>query len=229
MITLYAWPTPNSQKVAMMLEELGLPYRSVAVDITKGDQFADGFIALSPTSQIPVIVDERGLGKRPVILSESAAILLYLADKADKLCSGIASERANTLQWLMFATTGIGPAVEKMNHLQGYSTGEQAFEINANTRAATKMLTVLNKQLREHPFLAGEHYSIADIAAYPWVIFYDKLQRDFDDFPHVSRWYQTLSARPALQRGMRLLDELITQQSFDAVTRHILYGIAANF
>nr|AAC43335.1 unknown [Burkholderia cepacia] len=204
MIELYTWGTPNGRKVSIALEELGLAYNVHPVDIMKGDQFTAGFLALNPNNKIPVIKDSDSLDGQPITLFESGAILVYLADKTQRLLpvSGIA--RYETLQWLMFQMGGIGPMFGQTHHFRRYAVQEK-YSLDRYTAETHRLYGVLNKRLAQSEFVAGKEYSIADIAIYPWVSRFELHQLDWADVPHVRRWYDAVGARPAVRRGMGVL------------------------
>ena len=202
MIDLYTWTTPNGRKISIMLEELGLPYRVHAIDIGKGDQFKPEYIAINPNSKIPAIVDDEGPGG-PLRMMESGAILIYLADKTGKLLAASGRERYAALEWLMFQMGGVGPMFGQVHHFLRAAKEPVPYAIERYTRETQRLYGVLNAQLERSEYLTGA-YTIADIAAYPWVARHEWHKTDLNDFPHVKRWFDALSARPAVQRGMKV-------------------------
>ena len=202
MINLYTWGTPNGRKVSVMLEEVGLAYRVHPVDITKGEQFRPDFVALNPNSKIPAIVDEKGPGG-PIALFESGAILIYLADKTGQLLPRDPRRRAETLVWLMFQMGGVGPMFGQAHHFLRAAPEPVPYGIERYTKETRRLYGVMDKRLAEAAYLAGE-YSIADVATYPWVARHEWHKVVLADFPNVARWYDAISARPAVARGMRV-------------------------
>jgi len=199
MIKLYAWHTPNGRKVSVMLEEVGLPYQIVKVDLGKGEQFSPGFTAVSPNRKIPAIVDG------DLALAESGAILIYLAEKTGILFPH--ERRYQTLQWLMFQMAHIGPMLGQAHHFRLQAREKLPYAIERYEKEADRLYRVLEEQLGKSEFLAGE-YSIADIATYPWIMRYFNFGVRLDDYPAVKRWTGAIGARPAVQRGMEVLKPL---------------------
>ncbi|HEV2549698.1 MAG TPA: glutathione S-transferase N-terminal domain-containing protein [Stellaceae bacterium] len=202
MIDLYTWGTPNGRKVSVMLEETGLPYRVHPVDIAKGEQFRPDFVALNPNSKIPAIVDDEGPGG-PISLFESGAILIYLAEKTGLLLARDPRRRAETLVWLMFQMGGVGPMFGQAHHFLRAAPEPVRYGIERYTKETRRLYGVMDKRLGEVAYLAGE-YSIADVATYPWVARHEWHKVALADFPNVARWYDAISARPAVTRGMRV-------------------------
>lgn len=203
MIDLYTWTTPNGRKVSIMLEELGLPYRTHAINIGKGDQFKPDYVKINPNAKIPAIVDPDGPDGKPVAMMESGAILIYLAGKTGKLLPESVRGRYDALQWLMFQMGGIGPIFGQVHHFLRSAKEKVPYAIERFGKENRRLYGVLDGRLGEVPFLAGE-YSIADIATYPWVLRHEWQQVDLNEFPNVKRWFDTISARPAVQRGIRV-------------------------
>ncbi len=204
MITLHTWATPNGRKISIALEELGLPYQVRPVNIGKDEQFNPAFLQLNPNHKIPVIEDDAGPGAaagRPFVLFESGAILLYLAERTGKLLAAEPVERYNTLQWLMFQMGGVGPMFGQRHHFRNQAPNE-AYGLQRYTKETHRLYQVLNQRLAESTHLAGDAYSIADIATYPWVARWQWHELDWASVPHVKRWFDALSERPAVQRGM---------------------------
>jgi GST-like protein len=202
MIDLYTWGTPNGRKVSIMLEETGLPYKVHPIDILKGDQFKPDFVAINPNSKIPAIVDPDGPGGKPLSLFESGAILVYLADKTGKLHSSDARTRYLELQWLMFQMGGVGPMFGQAHHFMRAAKEQIPYGIDRYGKEAQRLYGVMNARLGESAYLAGKDYSIADIATYPWVARHEWHRVDLGAYPNVQRWFKTVGARPAVQRGM---------------------------
>jgi len=201
MIDLYTWTTPNGRKVSIMLEELGLPYRVHPINIGKDDQFKPEFVKINPNSKIPAIVDPDGPDGKPVSMMESGAILIYLADKTGKLLAKSGRARYEALQWLMFQMGGVGPMFGQTHHFLRAAKEQVPYAIERYTKETRRLYGVLEARLKEQDYLAGE-YSIADIATYPWVARHEWHKVDLNDFPAVKRWYDAISARPAVKKGM---------------------------
>ncbi len=195
MIDLYTWTTPNGRKVSIMLEELGLPYRAIAVDINAREQFAPEFLAISPNNKIPAIVDhDAGLS-----LMESGAILLYLADKAGRLAAG-GKNGWQVLEWLMLQMGSVGPMLGQAHHFLKFNRGKSEYAERRYGDEARRLYGVLDRRLAEAEYLAGE-YSIADIATWPWIARHEWQDIDLNRYPHVRRWYLAIATRPAVERG----------------------------
>jgi len=203
MIDLYTWPTPNGHKIHIMLEECGLPYNVHAIDIGASDQFKPEYIAINPNSKIPAIVDSDGPGGAPLRMMESGAILIYLADKTGKLLPHSGSARYAALEWLMFQMGGVGPMFGQVHHFLRAAKEQVPYAIERYTKETKRLYGVLNACLESNEYLAGG-YTIADIATYPWVARHEWHKTDLNDFPHVKRWFDAISARPAVQRGMKV-------------------------
>ncbi len=202
MIELYTWRTPNGRKVSVMLEELGLAYNVHPIDIGKGDQFAPEFVAISPSSKIPAIVDADGPDSRPFALFESGAILIYLAGKTGAFLPAATRDKYVALQWLMFQMGGIGPMFGQVHHFLRAAKVEVPYAVDRYVKEKDRLYRVLDHRLGQAAYLAGNQYTIADIATYPWVARHDWHQTDLNRFPNVKRWYDAIGARPAVQRGM---------------------------
>ena len=201
MIELYTWGTPNGKKVSVMLEECGLPYNTHKINIGKDEQFAPEYLAINPNGKIPSIVDPEGPGGKPLALMESGAILVYLADKTGRFLPRDGAARYDVLQWLMFQMGGVGPMFGQVHHFVRAAKEQVPYAINRYSKEKDRLYGVLNKRLGESAYLAGE-YSIADIATYPWVWRHEWHNTNLADFPNVKRWYDAISARPAVQKGM---------------------------
>ncbi len=204
-ITLYSWPTPNGHKIHIALEELGLPYEVHGVDIGKGEQFAPDFLAISPNNKIPAIVDPRGPDGKPYAVFESGAILVYLASKTGRLMGSNDCERFDVLQWLMFQMGGLGPMLGQAHHFRVFAPEQVPYAIERYSNEARRLYGVLQTRLSQTPWLAGNFYSIADIAAWPWVRSHERQGIDLNDFPAVADWFARIAARPAVQRGVKVL------------------------
>ena len=201
MIDLYTWDTPNGRKISIMLEEVSLSYKVYPVDLTKGEQFKAEFLAISPNNKIPAIVDRDGPGGKPYSLFESGAILMYLAEKTGRLMPRETIPRYEVIQWLMFQMGGVGPMFGQAHHFMRSAPEKVPYAIERFLKEVARLYDVLNTRLMKHQFLAGD-YSIADIATYPWVARYERHRTKLEDFPNVKRWFDAISARPPVQRGM---------------------------
>lgn len=200
-IELYAFDTPNGRKISVALEEMGLPYRVKVVDITKNDQFDPAFLRISPNNKIPAIVDPEGPNGQSISVFESGAILLYLGEKTGQFLPKDLAARVPVLEWLMFQMGGFGPMPGQVHHFLGLANEDDQRYGLARFMAETRRLYgVMNTWLATHTFFASE-LSIADFAILGWVWRHPRHQVDLDDFVHVQRWYQTLMARPGVQRG----------------------------
>jgi GSH-dependent disulfide-bond oxidoreductase len=203
MIELYTWGTSNGRKASIMLEEIAIPYNVHPIDIGKGDQFKPEFVAINPNSKIPAIVDTEGPGGTPINVFESGAILIYLAQKTGKLLASEPRAHYAALQWLMFQMGGVGPMFGQVHHFLRAAPEKVAYAIERYTKECARLYGVIDKRLGKERYLAGE-YSIADIATYPWVSRFDWQQIDLNTYPNVKRWFDEISARPAVQRGMKV-------------------------
>ncbi|MCA3247243.1 MAG: glutathione S-transferase N-terminal domain-containing protein [Tagaea sp.] len=201
-IALYTWGTPNGRKVSVMLEECGLAYDVHPIDIAKGDQFKPDFLAVNPNGKIPAIVDPEGPDGKPISVFESGAILVYLAEKTGKFLGKDARARTETLQWLMFQMGGVGPMFGQAHHFMKFAPVKIDYGIERYGKETKRLYGVLDARLAKVPYLAGDAYSVADMATYPWVARHDYHQVDLAAFPNVKRWYDSLSARPAVRKGM---------------------------
>ncbi len=203
MIDLYTWTTPNGRKVSIMLEELGAPYRVHPVNIGKGDQFKPEYLKINPNGKIPSIVDPEGPDGKPIAMMESGAILIYLADKTGRLLAKSGRPRYTALEWLMFQMGGVGPIFGQVHHYLRAAKEPVPYAIERYGKETRRLYGVMNDHLKDHAYLA-EEYSIADIATFPWVARYEWHKTDLNDFPNVKRWFDAISARPAVQKGMNV-------------------------
>jgi GST-like protein len=205
MIDLYTWTTPNGRKVSVMLEECKLPYRVHEINIGKDDQFTPEFIAINPNSKIPAIVDADGPGGKPISMFESGAILVYLSGKTGgKFLPKPVRGKYDALQWLMFQMGGVGPMFGQAHHFIRSAKEQVPYGIERYSKETRRLYGVLDKRLASEPYLAAGQYSIADIATYPWIARHEWHQVDLNEFPNVKRWFDAISARPAVQRGMNV-------------------------
>lgn len=213
MIEVYSWTTPNGHKVHIMLEETGLEYRVHPVNIGAGEQFEPAFLEISPNNKIPAIVDRDGPGNAPLALAESGAILIYLAEKAGQWLPEEPRAHYACLQWLMFQMGHIGPMLGQAHHFRGYAPERISYGIERYTRESNRLCGVLDGQLAHHEYVAGDAYTIADMAIFPWLRSPAKQGVDLDEYPHVKRWFEHIAERPAVQRGLAVLsDEQNTSQ-----------------
>jgi GSH-dependent disulfide-bond oxidoreductase len=203
-IDLYTWGTPNGRKVSIMLEECGLAYNVHPIDIGKGDQYKPEFVAIDPNSKIPAIVDSDGPEGKRFSLFESGAILIYLSGKTGKFLPAATTGKYVTLQWLMFQMGGVGPFFGQVHHFLRAAKEPVPYAIDRYVTEKDRLYGVLDKRLGEAKYLAGGEYTIADIATYPWVARYDWHKTDLAQFPNVKRWFDAISLRPAVQRGMKV-------------------------
>jgi GSH-dependent disulfide-bond oxidoreductase len=205
MISVYSWATPNGHKVHIMLEECGLPYRTVAVDIGAGDQFKPEFLAISPNNKIPALVDPDGPGGKPISVFESGAILLYLAAKTGRFLPEDLAARYEVLQWLMFQMGGVGPMLGQAHHFRLYAPEKIPYAIDRYTNEARRLYGVMDKRIAKSRYIGGAEYSIADIAIFPWLRSWKNQGIDWADFPHLKGWFDEVAARPAVVRGVEVL------------------------
>jgi GST-like protein len=224
MIDVYSTATPNGHKVHIMLEECGLPYRIHHIDIGAGDQFKPEFLAISPNNKIPAIVDSDGPDGKPMSLFESGAILIYLASKTGRFLGKTDREKFTTLQWLMFQMGGVGPMLGQAHHFRIYAPEMIAYAVNRYTNEAKRLYGVIDKQLEKNAYLAGDEYTIADIATFPWTRSWKNQGIDWDDFPHAKRWFDEISARPAVKRGVEVLANLRKPLADDDKAKEALFG-----
>lgn len=230
MIDLYYWTTPNGHKISLFLEEAGLPYRIVPVNIGKGEQFAPEFLKIAPNNRIPAIVDNMPTGGgAPVSLFESGAILLYLAEKAGKFIPTDLYGRAEVLQWLFWQMGGLGPMAGQNNHFRSAAPEQIPYAIDRYTREVNRLFGVMDRRLADRPFLAGADYTIADMASYPWALLHERQGQNIDDFEHLARWLKTIEARPATARAYALVEQVNPDagQPMSEEARRILYGQTA--
>jgi GSH-dependent disulfide-bond oxidoreductase len=229
MIDLYYWTTPNGHKITMFLEETGLPYRIIPVNIGTGAQFEPAFLAISPNNRIPAIVDHTPRdGGAPVSVFESGAILLYLAEKSGRLLPADLRGRVEVTQWLFWQVAGLGPMAGQNHHFARYALEKIPYAIDRYVKETNRLYGVLNRRLADRTFVAGD-YSIADIAAYPWVAAYESQGQKLEDFPHLQRWFNTLRVRPATMRAYARAAEVNpeTQAPLTEQARRVLFGQTA--
>jgi len=205
MIDLHYWTTPNGHKITLFLEESGLPYRIFPVNISKKEQFEPGFLEIAPNNRIPAIVDHSPAdGGEPLPLFESGAILLYLAEKTGQFIAGDLREREETLQWLFWQMGGLGPMAGQNHHFNLFAPEKIPYAMKRYVDETARLYGVMNKRLADRAFLAGDAYSIADMASYPWVVPHKQQGQDLADFPYLQRWFEVIRARPATVRAYEI-------------------------
>ena len=210
MLDLYSWATPNGHKVHIMLEELGVPWRVHPVDIGAGEQFHPDFLAISPNNKIPVLVDSDPVGAEgtePFAIFESGAILHYLACKYDRFFPHDARAQSRVMQWLMFQMAGLGPMLGQTHHFRVFAPEKVPYAIERYSTESRRLYGVMNRRLEQSQWLAGPAYSIADIAAFPWIRSHEKQGIDLTHFPHVQRWFDEIAGRPAVKAGLTTLSK----------------------
>jgi GSH-dependent disulfide-bond oxidoreductase len=223
MIDLYYWTTPNGHKITIFLEEAGLPYRLVPVDIGKGEQFAPAFLAISPNNRIPAILDHAPAdGGAPISVFESGAILLYLAQKTARFLAADVRGRIETLQWLFWQVGGLGPMAGQNHHFRQY-VEPIPYPIARYTREVARLYAVLDKRLSGRDYIAGD-YSIADMACYPWIVPHERQGQAIDDFPALAQWFRRIAARPAVVRAYERARAVNTKTTMTEEEKRILFG-----
>jgi GSH-dependent disulfide-bond oxidoreductase len=223
MIEVYSWATPNGHKVHIMLEECGLPYKAIAVDIGSGAQFESKFLAISPNNKIPAIVDPEGPGGQPISLFESGAILLYLAAKTGRFLPESTRGKYEVLQWLMFQMGGVGPMLGQAHHFRIYAPQKIEYAVDRYSNEARRLYGVMDRRLARSKYLGGPEYSIADIATFPWLRSWKNQGIDWNDYPHLKGWFDEIAKRPAVMRGVEVLAGLRKPLSDDKA-REMLFG-----
>ena len=227
MIDLHYWTTPNGHKVTMFLEEAGIDYKIVPVNISTGDQFKPEFLAVAPNNRIPAIVDHApNDGGAPISVFESGAVLFYLADKTGKFIPADIRGRTDVVQWLFWQMGGLGPMAGQNHHFKQYAPEKLPYAIDRYVNETNRLYGVLNKRLADRPFVAGA-YSIADMASYPWIVPYERQGQNLDDFPHLKRWFHGIAARPATQRAYAKAKEVNTQPTVSEEAKKLLFGQTA--
>ena len=223
MIEVYSWATPNGHKVHIMLEECGLPYRAIPVNIGAGDQFEPNFLAISPNNKIPAIIDPDGPDGQPISMFESGAILLYLASKTGRFLPADVRGKFQALEWLMFQMGSIGPMLGQTHHFRIYAPEKIGYAIERYTNEARRLYAVMDRRLAKTRYIAGPEYSIADIAIFPWLRSWKNQGIDWNEFPHLKGWFDEIAARPAVQRGVEVLASLRKPLAGDK-EREVLFG-----
>ena len=222
MIDVYTWPTPNGRKVSIALEEFGLPYEVRPVNIGAGEQDAPEFRAISPNGKIPAIIDR----SNGISLMESGAILMYLASKSGRLMSSGGSLYWRQLEWLMFQMGGVGPMLGQNHHFRVYAPEKIQYAVDRYTNEAARLYRVIDAQLAASEYLAGDDYTIADMATFPWLRGHERQGQDLDDTPNLKRWFEAVEARPAVQAGCRMLTDLRKEGPISDKAREMMFGAA---
>ncbi len=227
MIDVYYWPTPNGHKITIFLEEAGLPYRIVPVNIGRGAQFKPEFLEIAPNNRMPAIVDpEPRDGGRPLSVFESGAILLYLAEKTGRFLSAELRVRYDVLQWLFWQVAGLGPMAGQNHHFSHYAPEKLPYAVDRYVKETSRLYAVLDACLAQREYIAGQ-YSIADMASYPWIVPHQRQQQDLAEFPNLKRWFETIRARPAVVRAYEKGKQVNAQPVVDDEARKFLFGQSA--
>jgi GST-like protein len=227
MIDLYYWPTPNGHKITIFLEETGLEYRIVPVNIGRGEQFKPDFLRISPNNRMPAIVDHNAAdGKGPISVFESGAILLYLAEKTGRFVPADLRGRAQVLEWLFWQMAGLGPMAGQNHHFVHYAPEKLPYAIDRYVKETSRLYAVLDRRLADREFVAAD-YSIADMAAYPWIVPHARQQQNLEDFPNLKRWFEAIRARPAVVRAYEKGKAVSSQPVVDDEARKFLFGQSA--
>jgi len=227
MIDFHFWPTPNGWKIAIMLEECGLPYKTHTVNIGRGDQFTPEFSRISPNQRIPAIVDHDAEDGQPLALFESGAILQYLAEKTGRFLPRQTRARYEVLQWLAWQVGGLGPMAGQLSHFVNYAPEPMPYALERYRKEYVRLLTIVERRLADREYLAGE-YSIADIAAWPWLLPYKRFGVSLDELPNVRRWHASIKVRPAVERGVNLGKENRPSGPLDDESRRHLFGTSTD-
>ncbi|MEM9008117.1 MAG: glutathione S-transferase N-terminal domain-containing protein [Cyanobacteria bacterium P01_F01_bin.86] len=227
MIDLYYWTTPNGHKITIFLEEAEVPYTIHPINIGKGDQFQPDFLKISPNNRIPAIVDQAPAdGGTPISIFESGAILQYLAEKTGQFLPTNVRDRFEAIQWLYWQMGGLGPMLGQNHHFSQYAPEKIPYAINRYVKETTRLYSILDKQLADQEYITGV-YSIADMAAYPWVVPYEKQGQNLADFPNLQRWFQAIKARPAVEQAYAKAKEINTSNTMSEEAKKILFGQGA--
>ncbi len=224
MIDLYTWPTPNGHKIHIMLEETGLDYTVIPVDIGAGDQFAPDFLKISPNNKMPAMVDRDGPGGAPYAMFESGAMLIYLAEKCGRFMPQETRARFDVIKWLMFQMGHIGPMLGQAHHFRAYAPEPIPYAVERYTNEAARLYKVLDVRLGESAHLAGDDYTIADMAVFPWLRSHERQGQDLADFPNVERWFEAINARPAVERGLQVLADRRRAGPISEREREVMFG-----
>ena len=224
MIDLYYWTTPNGHKLTIFLEEAGLDYRIVPINISKGEQFAPEFLKIAPNNRIPAIVDHAPAdGGAPLSLFESGAILLYLAEKTGQFIPSDLRGRQEVSQWLFWQMGGLGPMAGQNHHFSQYAPEKLPYAITRYTKETARLYAVLDKRLADREWIAGA-YSIADMACYPWIVPHERQGQNLDDFPHLQRWFHAIAARPAVQAAYAKAKAINSAPTVSEEAKKLLFG-----
>jgi GST-like protein len=227
-IELYYWPTPNGHKVTMLLEEVGVPYDIKPVDISAGDQFKPDFLKISPNNRMPAIVDLMPAdGGAPIAVFESGAILLYLGEKTGRFLPTDLRRRTTVLEWLFWQVGGLGPMAGQNHHFAQYAPEKIPYAVDRYVKETNRLYGVLDHRLEGRAFIAGADYSIADMAAYPWIVPHKRQGQNLDDFPNVKHWFETIRARPATIRAYEKGKPWMNRPAVTEEGKKILFGQTA--
>ena len=228
MIELYYWPTPNGHKITLFLEEAGLDYEVFPIDIGRGAQFEPSFLKIAPNNRMPAIIDKAPIdGGEPISVFESGAILLYLAEKTGQFIPTELRGRVAATEWLFWQMGGLGPMAGQNHHFAIYAPEKIPYAVERYVNETNRLYGVLNKRLADNRFLAGEGYSIADMASYPWIVPWERQGQNLGDFPHLKRWFEEIAARPATVAAYaKAEDERFTRRdlSSDKESQAVLFG-----
>lgn len=224
MIDLYFWPTPNGHKITIFLEESGLDYRLIPLNIATGEQFEASFLKISPNNKMPAIIDRAPeSGDQPLSVFESGAILLYLAEKTGQFLPTGLRQRTIVLEWLFWQMAGLGPMLGQNHHFSHYAPEPIPYAIDRYLKETERLYGVLDDQLEGRDFIAGE-YSIADMAAYPWIVSHKKQGQNLDDYPQVQRWFTAIRSRKAVERAYARAEEISTEPTVNEKSKVVLFG-----
>ncbi|HEX9790055.1 MAG TPA: glutathione binding-like protein [Kiloniellales bacterium] len=224
MIDLYFWTTPNGYKPLLFLEETGLPYNLIPINIGKGDQFDPDFLKIAPNNRIPAMVDHNPAGGgKPISVFESGAMLLYMAEKEKRFIPADIRGRTEVLQWLFWQMAGLGPMAGQNHHFAAYAPEKIPYAIDRYVKETGRLYAVLNRRLADREFIAGD-YSIADIACYPWTVSHERQSQDLNKFPHLKRWFEAIRARPATVRAYAKGKAVNTNPTVSEEAKKILFG-----
>ena len=228
MIELYYWPTPNGHKITLFLEEAGLEYRLKPVDISTGEQFAADFLAFSPNNRIPAIIDTAPAdGGAPVSVFESGAILLYLGEKTGQFLPQDARDRKVVTEWLFWQMAGLGPMAGQNHHFGTYAPEKIPYAIERYVKETNRLYGVLDRRLAGREFIAGDRYTLADMACYPWIVPHERQQQNLADFQDLKRWFDAIAQRPATRRAYAHADAYRSRPTITEESRKILFGQTA--
>ena len=228
MIDLHYWTTTNGHKITMFLEEAGIEYRIVPVNISEGAQFRPEFLAISPNNRIPAIVDHAPAGGgAPISVFESGAILLYLAEKTGRFIPADLRGRVEVLQWLFWQMSGLGPMAGQNHHFVQYAPERIDYAMTRYINETNRLYGVLDRRLADRPYVAGAEYTIADMACYPWIVPHERQKQDLANFPNLKRWFGKVAARPATVRAYAIAKTINTQSTVTEASRGVLFGQTA--